>query len=372
MKVLKLKRSMQISTSDLWHHYRKYADVRGNEHLVFLPHDGKHKGKIALVVHADTYHETPYTYKYEGQTRIITPKSVRDKSVYFDPVHGVYWSPDGLGADDRAGVYAAFTLFAKLHGTDAQPVVILTDGEESGGSGAAEAAWKSHFLRECAYLIELDRRGTNDSVYYNDEPQDFRKHIAQYGFRSTIGSFSDISILAPSWSLCAVNLSVGFFDEHSRTEILHQWSLFKTISKVNQILHDHAKNPKHFEANLEFRTTTTGTHGNSIYENIHYEGDDENDYRFADNKYDNDNPHVLKCEKCGVISSVARIATVTGDTGYPQCPNCENLMHEVDNRLQKYGGFEQYMVRCKNCEREIDLAVHWDADCPYCATPLSL
>lgn len=169
---------------------------------------------IALVAHMDT------VFKYPATT------------VYYDREKGVLWSPDGLGADDRAGIFAAL----KLVGAGLRPSLIFTKGEEVGGIGATELAKLPCPIPNLKYMIELDRHGTNDAVFYTTGTSEFIKYVEEFGFVERFGTFSDISILADAWQICAVNLSIGYEDEHSETETLHIAPLFDTIRKVKKML----------------------------------------------------------------------------------------------------------------------------------------
>lgn len=153
---------------------------------------------------------------------------------YFDKEQGVLWSPDGLGADDRAGIYCIINLLEKGY----KPSIILTDLEEKGGQGA-DALIKRYPdcpLKECKALIQLDRRGEKDSVYYECDNADFEEKINSYGFETDWGTFTDISIFAPQWGIAAVNLSVGYADEHQYIETLNLYHCHKTINKVAKML----------------------------------------------------------------------------------------------------------------------------------------
>ena len=87
-------------------------------------------------------------------------------------------------------------------------------------------------------MIELDRRASNDCVFYDCMNGDFVKFIEAYGFIEAKGSFSDISFLMPAWKTCGVNLSVGYANEHSVSEVLHINVLFRTIEKVKQMVQE--------------------------------------------------------------------------------------------------------------------------------------
>lgn len=169
---------------------------------------------IALVAHMDTVYKTPVV------------------DLYYDQRKGVLWSPQGIGADDRAGIFAIM----KIIQSGLRPAVILTTDEEKGGLGATVLGSKECPIPSLKYMIQLDRHGTNDCVFYECFNEDFYDYVESFGFCEAYGSFSDISFLMPQWNVCGVNLSVGYEDEHSVEETLHIAPLFDTIRKVQEML----------------------------------------------------------------------------------------------------------------------------------------
>lgn len=171
---------------------------------------------IALVAHMDTVFKNPVS------------------NLYYDQQKGVLWSPEGLGADDRAGIFAILKIIQE----GLRPSVILTTGEEVGGVGASALCEKYPTcpIEGLKYLIQLDRRGTNDCVFYDCYCPEFVDYIEKFGFCERMGSFSDISFLMPQWEIVGVNLSVGYEDEHSISETLHINPLMDTIRKVKHML----------------------------------------------------------------------------------------------------------------------------------------
>lgn len=179
---------------------------------------------VALLAHADTVFKTP------------------PKQFFYDYEANVIWSPEGMGADDRAGIFAIMQILK----TDYRPSIIITTGEERGGIGANKIAarypiWPGDPLK---FMIQLDRRGTNDSVYYDCGNIKFEKYINQFGFNTAWGTFTDISILAPRWKYAAVNLSIGYREEHQEIEHLYVGEMFSTIEKVIKIFDDVKANPE--------------------------------------------------------------------------------------------------------------------------------
>ena len=206
---------------------RKGARHKGRDCWLWTPENTVNK--ICLVAHIDTVWDN-------GKVPV--------KRILHDKEQGLIWSPDGLGADDRAGVYAAIAIFKSVP-EPYKPCILFTDYEEVGGLGAEEAA--NRFYKElspCAYFIELDRRGSDDAVFYNGEPDDFIEYIEEFGFKQAKGSFSDISIICPAVNRCGVNLSIGYYGEHTAGEYLNTKQMRMTMKRVNNMLISHGKNPR--------------------------------------------------------------------------------------------------------------------------------
>lgn len=173
---------------------------------------------ICLLAHMDTVFQGPPNY---GE-------------FLYDAEKNILWSPYGSGFDDRAGVYIIIQLLEKGY----RPSIIFTDKEETGGIGASMLITK--FLKcpfkKCKALIQLDRAHHLDSVYYNCDNLEFEKYINSFGFKTDFGTFTDISIIAPTWGIAAVNLSVGYVDEHTSSERLYCSWCDETIEKVGKII----------------------------------------------------------------------------------------------------------------------------------------
>jgi DNA-directed RNA polymerase subunit RPC12/RpoP len=147
-------------------------------------------------------------------------------SIFISYIRGVY-----LGAV-VAGIFAIIQIIK----SGLRPSIILTTDEESGAIGASALAKNPCPIAGLKYMIQLDRRGTNDCVFYSCGNLDFIDYVETFGFIEKWGSFSDISVLMPAWKICGVNLSVGYEDEHSVSEVLFIKPLFDTINKVKNML----------------------------------------------------------------------------------------------------------------------------------------
>ena len=181
---------------------------------------------VALVAHLDTvYQKTP-------------------QQVFHDASKKVIWSPEGIGGDDRAGVYSIIKILQNGY----RPSILLCCDEECGALGADNLVEDFPVpLASIKFIIELDRRGKQDAVYYDCDNTDFEDFITNHGFKTAFGSFSDISIIAPAWHIAAVNLSVGYYNEHSASEYWCYHDTHITIKKVCKILEDAETLDKSFE-----------------------------------------------------------------------------------------------------------------------------
>ncbi len=172
---------------------------------------------VMLIAHLDTVFQHP------------------PKTIYYDAKEKVLWSPTGLGADDRAGVYGILHLLTQGY----RPHICLTTDEEIGSVGAKRMI--SDFPQcpfNVKYIIELDRRGMTDCVFYDCDNPNFEKYVEKFGFKTAYGTFSDISEICPAWKIAGVNLSVGYYNEHSPQEILYFDVLHQTLDKVGKMLKD--------------------------------------------------------------------------------------------------------------------------------------
>ena len=95
------------------------------------------------------------------------------------------------------------------------------------------------------FLVEIDRRGSYDAVYYDCENLDFEKYITSKGFIKAYGSFSDISYVAPELGVAAVNLSSGYYNAHTQHEYIVRSELERTIQKVVEMIADADTCPKY-------------------------------------------------------------------------------------------------------------------------------
>lgn len=183
---------------------------------------------VLLIAHLDTVHKEPV------------------RQICKTHNSNILMSPQGIGGDDRCGVYGIITAYER---SAVKPWLLFTCDEEIGGVGASQFCLKHEKgklpkeLDALKLIIELDRKGKSDAVFYDCDNPEFEKYIIGKGFKTEFGSFSDISVIAPELGVAAVNLSSGYYNAHSLHEYINRKHLNATVRRVVDIIAD-AVNPE--------------------------------------------------------------------------------------------------------------------------------
>lgn len=178
----------------------------GSRMYLYCP--GSRKDRVLICAHADTVWSQP------GHDQIYPV------IVEIDGVLRSGYSNVGIGADDRAGIAMALELADLGHS------VLITTGEEKGMVAATEIKRDPglrHFFTEIqnhAFLVQLDRMGSHDFKCYDVGTDEFRSFVADAtGYKEPNRlSFTDICTLCDT--VCGVNFSVGYYNEHGPKEHL--------------------------------------------------------------------------------------------------------------------------------------------------------
>lgn len=165
--------------------------------------------RVLLVAHVDTVRHP-----------LLHPEQLKHE-------RGVIWTADDhpLGADDRAGVWACLQARHWLisNGHPAPPV-LLTDGEECGGIGVGAVVQNdalAHLADSLHLIVEPDRAGADEFVTYSGQlPLEIIEYCGSWGYHEGVGSYSDIADLITAYRVPAINLSVGYYEQHTGNEYL--------------------------------------------------------------------------------------------------------------------------------------------------------
>jgi len=171
---------------------------------------GKGELPVCLVAHFDRAPASPFL-AFTDQPKVV-----------YNDEEGLGFIIEGRGCDDRAGVLGILNILKLGY----KPHTLFLNGEESGGWGARQAAQELLSVgKEIRFVIELDRCGWSDAAFYGCQNRKFIDYVLSFGYIPARGTFTDIVALCPAWDVAGVNLSIGFYDEHSSYEcvVLEQW-----------------------------------------------------------------------------------------------------------------------------------------------------
>lgn len=197
-------------------------DVTVDEKFIYCKKNKNDCLNVMLTAHMDTVYEAK-----------------EDRSLFFEQKKKLFWSPDGLGADDRAGVFAIIEIVKYCNVSD----ILFCDFEETGGIGSLNFCKK--YKKEnfnVNFILAYDRCGNKNFVTYSCDNKEFDEVVKKFGFEKQNGSFSDLANLMPHLEVSGANLSVGFENAHSTREILTVDNLLFTIdASIKLLLSDYAK-----------------------------------------------------------------------------------------------------------------------------------
>jgi hypothetical protein len=138
---------------------------------------------------------------------------------------GVLFNSKGiLGADDRAGVHALMEI-AKLLDINGEqlPSLLFTNHEEGNWLGVRRFIESGCLnTKGLRLFVAFDHCGRDEYVFYwRSLPQEVRIYLESFGYREEWGTVTDVAELMDATDgIPAVNLSVGYYDEHTPLERL--------------------------------------------------------------------------------------------------------------------------------------------------------
>lgn len=190
----------------------------GLERYVYVP--GTRKDKVLLVAHSDTVWN-------RGNAK-IHPVLTSDQKVIVSGKNGI-----GIGADDRAGCAMLWLLRNLGHS------LLIPNGEECGGVGSSflmDDPNMASIVQSHQFAIEFDRMNDKDLVFYSVGTVSFKDFLEEKlpGYKQDVGSYTDISTLCTD--ICGVNMSIGYYYQHSQHECLNLSEWNKSYKAVKKLL----------------------------------------------------------------------------------------------------------------------------------------
>ena len=185
--------------------FKIIKDRKDSLYRIYIPKNSKNTYLPCLCTHSDTVHN-------------IKPEKIIDHN-------GKLMNPaGGLGADDRNGIFILHTLMKKSF------IFCVFNFEESGKTGSKSADLE-YISKHASIFIGLDRQGNGEiglRGYENKELINLLQSIDSFNLLR--GYPTDAFQIARRSGICAVNLSVGFYKEHSKSEYSNPGDITKTIS----------------------------------------------------------------------------------------------------------------------------------------------
>lgn len=215
----------------------------------FIYHQGTFP--VLLCAHMDTVH-----------------KEIPRVMVY---ANGTLSSPQGIGGDDRCGIYMIFKILKKYDCS-----VVFLEDEEIGCVGAKKfvnsiICAKIKRENNFKYIIEFDRKGNNHAVTYDCDNKEFDSFITKEFFKKEYGTCSDISYIAPELGVAAVNLSCGYYKEHNIEEWVNIKEMERVIVEAMKVLERTKELEKPFDYIKSTRPKYYG-HGYGYWDDDYYYG----------------------------------------------------------------------------------------------------
>ena len=284
------------------------------EQIFHIPSRSKHEQQMAGFIRSqlDKYNITYYVDK-AGNIFNTDREDLPMLSCHMDTVQdecdallakfirlrGIWLTGYGvIGGDDKCGV------FLTLEFACAGLCNFVFSVEEETGAAGIKYFTKNTDLSKIPYALILDRRGSEDIIctknsYGTDKFENVLLEIGKvFNYKQGTGTFSDANYISDHIS-CA-NLSVGYYNPHTKQEFVNLVDLKRAMNFTHAILknvHDYFPAPK--------KTVTVST-----YTGTHY--DWEADYEDYGNRYN-------YCSFCGIMKKDLVYSKIAKDFICKEC-----------------------------------------------------
>jgi hypothetical protein len=211
---------------------RRVNEKNRLEQFVFIP--GLRDNRVIMIAHADTYWDQKY---YDGPANYFDKNSKQGTIMEHQMVQtgNIVSSSNpgfGIGADDRAGCAILWLLRNFGHS------LLITNGEEHGGQGSN---WLMDYHGDIAdeinnhhqFAIQFDRRNSRDFKCYTVGTNEFCAYIEKETGYTEPDPFKYTDIVTLCRRITGVNLSIGYYNEHTEKEYLNisEWEQTLNIAR---------------------------------------------------------------------------------------------------------------------------------------------
>jgi len=187
---------------------------------------GKAETYPCIVAHTDTVHDIHKYYKvFEDDGCLFAFNAETGKQV-------------GVGGDDKVGIWIALEMLMSFD----KIKCAFFHSEEMGCIGSSQADMK--WFKDVGYCLQADRRGRTDFInsisgklYSKAFKKAIKPILKEYGYKETSGAITDVGQLAENGvGVCVANMSCGYYEPHSDTEIVEFNDSNKCLDMVETIV----------------------------------------------------------------------------------------------------------------------------------------
>ena len=223
-------------------------DIDLLKRLLTIDHPNKREWPMLTAIINECYKIDNITFEIDGYSNLIITRNTNNPLYYplvvahtdcvlehenksLKEVKGKIYGVDalsrkqiGLGADDTCGIVCAIQLLREIPDLK----VIFTTEEECGFNGAEYVTENLSFFLDVSYMIQADRHGANDLIVYTNcihsVSEEWLNEItplmAEFKYSEEYGLGTDIGVMADILEISGVNISCGYYREHTEFEYI--------------------------------------------------------------------------------------------------------------------------------------------------------
>lgn len=181
-----------------------------------------------IIAHMDTVFDYDFERELVQKGNLITARDVKTKASC------------GLMADDSNGIYCALRLLDIIPNIK----ICFTTQEEIGGIGAVVATENTEFFNNVNFFLQADRRGNSNIITFTNGRkivsdkfvEDITPIIKRYNYSTTNGIFTDVGEIAFWCSVSGINISCGYYNEHTTNETCNIVELHNCLCLMRELI----------------------------------------------------------------------------------------------------------------------------------------
>ena len=210
---------------DFCQEFVPHAEVVIKDNNIYVT-KGKSKIYPCIVAHTDTVHDIHKYYKvFEDDGCIFAFNAETGKQV-------------GVGGDDKVGIWIALEMLMSFD----KIKCAFFHSEEMGCVGSSQADMK--WFKDVGYCLQADRRGSTDFInsisgklYSKAFKKALKPILKEYGYKESSGAITDVGQLGTNGiGVCVANMSCGYYEPHSDTEIVEFDDASRCLDMVEMIV----------------------------------------------------------------------------------------------------------------------------------------